>query len=872
MAEPYSYAQARELAAELGVSPVLGTVLARRGFADPVEARRFIEASDTHDPSEFRGIDVAAALLVEHVRRGSVITVHGDYDVDGVCSTAILVRTLRRLGGEVRSRIPSRMDDGYGLSLATVRDLQARGVGLLVTADCGIGALEEVAAARAAGMDVIVTDHHRPGEQLPDCPVVHPGVCGYPADLCATGVAYKLAQAAYTAAGRDAADLEDELDVVALATVADLVPLRGENRALVRRGLRALAGTARPGLRALMRVARVDPQSVDERTLGFALAPRINAAGRLYRADAGLELLLTEDEGRALEIARELDAINTERQSVETATLFEAERLLSEVGERREDPALVLAGEGWHPGVIGIVASRLVERYNRPCVLIALDGAAGRGSGRSISPYDLHAGLEASSEHLTRFGGHRMAAGLEIEADRIEPFRRALIAHARAALEPIDLVPVERVDAVVAGESLGLDLAEELERLRPFGMGNPGVSLLVPAARLSDVRPMGEGRHARFTVTSGGARARAVAFGVGGAVSAAAGQGDADGPRHDVVARLEVNEWRGSVEPRLVLRSLHDVPPAEGQATGSCAECGCRAAGASWHEALLGALDGPSGVPPPAGEPRGAPRKSVDSRGGGLGALADLLTTSERVLVACADVSRRRPVFDRELDPARFGRPRPVFASARCAAGAIEKAAVAAASAAGAAPRAVCVADHATLGERPELLEAFEHVFMLDPAPHPTLDRLVRMSAPDPSGESPSPGWFLHLGFGDAEVEFARRALEAELSLRPALAALYRELAREPAGLEGAALEAALTGAGRHPHTPVLAARCLRVLHELGLAEIDSSSGTLRCTIISDRRVELERSATYTACARICEEGLSFLGTLTQKAPSRRAA
>jgi len=329
-AAPYSYATVHALARDLGVSETLATVLVRRGFGDPAAARAFLEATETHDPFALAGMRDAVALVLSHVSRGSRIVVHGDYDVDGVCSTALLVSALRDLGADVGTRIPSRSEDGYGLSGRTVEELHARGAALLITTDCGIGAVDEVGLAQSLGMDVVVTDHHRPGERLPSCPIVHPAVGGYPcAELCATGVTYKLAQALFTSAGRDPAALERELDVVALATVADLVPLRGENRTLVRAGLRALQGAQRPGLRALLRVAGVDPQSVTEQTLGFALAPRINAAGRLYRADAGLELMLTPDPDRALEIARELDAVNAERRSVETGILIEAEEQLA---------------------------------------------------------------------------------------------------------------------------------------------------------------------------------------------------------------------------------------------------------------------------------------------------------------------------------------------------------------------------------------------------------------------------------------------------------------------------------------------------------------------------------------------------------------
>src|SRR5436305_4753972 len=426
---------------EIGVGHVLAQVLVRRGFGDPAAARAWLAADERHEPSAFDGIDDACDLILLHVDAGNRITIHGDYDVDGVTSTAILVGVLRRLGAEVDWFLPSRAEDGYGLSLATVERLAARGTRLLVTADCAITAVDEVAAARAAGLDVVVTDHHAPRAdgRLPDAPIVHPALCGYPCpDLCAAGVAFKLVQALDAAAAQDPARAEEDLDLVALATVADCVPLRGENRRLVRAGLRALAHTAKPGLRALMRIAQADPSGLDAHTIGFRLAPRINAAGRLHRADAGPDLILTEDEARAAVVAEELDRANAERRDVETRILFGAEALLAADGER---PAHVLAGEDWHPGVIGIVASRLAERHHRPMVLIALDGDAGTGSGRSIPGFDLLAGLTAGAPHLRRYGGHRAAAGLEIARAELDAFRAAFEAHAAAPLSAEDLVP-----------------------------------------------------------------------------------------------------------------------------------------------------------------------------------------------------------------------------------------------------------------------------------------------------------------------------------------------------------------------------------------------------------------------------------------------
>ena len=461
-------AVAERLAAGLGVSRPVGAILARRGFATVEDARAFLDADERHDPLTLPGVAAASELIVAHLRRGSRIAVFGDYDVDGVCSTAILVRTLRALGADPVWELPSRFDEGYGLSTAAVERLAERGVGLLVTVDCGITAVEQVAAARAAGLDVVVSDHHLPGEQLPDCVVVHPAL---PARLRLPRAVRGRRRAEAVRGARPAQSVEEHLDLAALATVCDLVPLRGENRRIVREGLAALARTQKPGLRALMSVAAVEPAELTEQSLGFRLGPRINAAGRMRRADAALELLLTEDAGRAAEVARELDLLNADRQQAETRILFAAEAACM---PQASQGAIVVAGEGWHPGVVGIVASRLVERWRRPCVVIALDeDGSGRGSGRSISAYDLHDGLAACAAHLTRFGGHRMAAGLELAAGAVEPFRAALAAHAGAALAPEDMISVERVDAVVPGGVLGLGLAEELEVAAPVRDGQP---------------------------------------------------------------------------------------------------------------------------------------------------------------------------------------------------------------------------------------------------------------------------------------------------------------------------------------------------------------------------------------------------------------
>jgi single-stranded-DNA-specific exonuclease len=563
--DPASIARLRD---ELGVSDALAQVLVRRGYEDPQHAQAFLAAEEHHELESFAGLSDAAERILTTARAGRRITIHGDYDVDGVCSTALLLRTLGKLGADVDWYLPDRAE-GYGLSMDTVGRLAQRGTSLLVTVDCGITAVEEVALARSLGIEVIVSDHHLPRAdgKLPDAPIVHPLLCGYPCrDLCAAAVAHKLAQATLLAAGRDRHEADEDLDLVALATVADVVPLLGENRSIVRHGLSLLATTGKPGLRALMAVARIEPGKLNERGVAFGLAPRINASGRLYRADTALELLLTEDRARAAQIAHELDRANSERRQTELAIRLQAEAQIAQLESSEDRCAYVLAGEGWHRGVIGIVASRLVERYRRPVVLVSLEGESARGSGRGIEGYDLLAGLTACAEHLVHYGGHSAAAGVELQRQSVDAFAAALDAHAEQALNVEDLVERERVDALLSGEQLGMELAEELCQLAPFGKGNPTVSLMLAGASLRDVRPMGEGKHARFTIESGGVHARAVAFGNDGKL------GVAEGEPIDATFSLEVNEWKGVSEPRLLLR--HVQPVSKGATLKPCPQQG----------------------------------------------------------------------------------------------------------------------------------------------------------------------------------------------------------------------------------------------------------------------------------------------------------
>ena len=540
---------------------------------------------------------------------------------------------------------------------------------------------------------------------------------------------------------------------------------------------------------------------------------------------------------------------------METAILFEAERLLSEQGVTGSggaaDPLYVLAHEDWHPGVIGIVASRLVDRYHRPFVMVAMSASGdGRGSGRSIRPYDLHAGLAASADHLEGFGGHRMAAGLQVRAERLDGFRAALVGHARGCLTPGDLVKVEHVDAVVPGDALGLDLAEELQALRPFGMGNPAINVLVPAAKV--VRRAADGRRSPRALLpsppAGCGRARSDS--ASPRAAATLGKGDT---RHDLAARLEANEWQGAVEPRLVVRSLHPVAEQRGvRQSGGCAILQLphgrrrvveRGSGPPTSRPRPHALPNcrlaePRTVdrPPQQRRPRPA-RRPHDDR-------------ASRCW-SCAPTSHAAPrCWSRDLDASRFARRPWARLSAHCA------------SAAAADAADLVLADHGGLAATPAAGGAVRARVRARPA---GLGGRRTRCWSTAARDSCTSGW------GPAEVEFTRAVVEHQHGLRPHLTDDLPALgAAGPAGPRFRARRSRATGAIRAP--AALAGRCMRVLAELDLARFQGSSGTVSCTITKGKRVELERSETFRACSAAGEEGLRYLSSLTPRAPSARAA
>ena len=494
-------------------------LLAVRGRNTPEAAKSFLRPvlASLHDPAGLRDAEAAARRLARAVEHREMVVVHGDYDADGISGAALLTLWLRALGGRAEAIVPDRLRHGYDLSRPGVERAAARGASVLVTVDCGIAALEPVRLATEAGMDVIVTDHHTPGPGLPAALAVvnpnRPG-CSYPnKDLCGAGVAFKVGQLLARILGRPADDSWDYLDLAAVATIADQMQLRGENRILARYGLRALAQTGRPGLAALMECAKVKPgKEVEAWMVAFGLGPRINAAGRVGDADAALRLLLTSDPAEARRLAGVLEVNNTERRELEGRTMEEALAALRSVYDPARDRAVVVAGDGWHPGVIGIVASRVVERIYRPAIVIALDGETGRGSARSIPPFDLHGAISVCAEHLDRFGGHHQAAGLDIRRDRIAAFREAFQAVARERLGSAEPRPALHVDMEIGLDEVTLDLSRYTRYAGPYGRGNPEPVFMVRGARLTAPPRVLSGGHLKFRMECDGKGLGAIGF------------------------------------------------------------------------------------------------------------------------------------------------------------------------------------------------------------------------------------------------------------------------------------------------------------------------------------------------------------------------
>jgi single-stranded-DNA-specific exonuclease len=547
----------QDLARQSHLDPVLAGVLYQRGYTSSPAIDAFLapDLGPGHDPFLLMDMDAAVMRLRQAVESGGHIRIHGDYDVDGVTAAALLVRAFRQLNAQVDAYIPHRTQEGYGLSQQAVERASEDGVDVLVTVDCGITALAEARRAKEIGLDLIVTDHHTPLPELPDAvAVINPmrADCDYPfADLSGVGVAYKLACALNPPALGPS--LMDLLDLVALGTTADVVPLRGENRVFVKYGLCQLGRTRWAGLGALIDRVGLRRESLTATQAVFHIAPRINAAGRMTDANGALQLLLTDDDFQAADLARQLDEQNDQRRKADETTLKRALEQIQRQGGVEDRRALVLCSSDWHPGVIGIVASRLVERYHLPTVLVAFDGDVGKGSGRSIDGFDLYNALASCTDHLESFGGHRHAAGLTLLHDNIESFSDAFEEVARNVLSREELVPVLEVDYEVRLADLTSDLLNGLKRMEPFGSKNRRPTFIARGVSVEgNARRVGSDRsHLRFAV---GRKPKPALDVIGFRLGERAAE--LAGGRVDLVFAFEENEFRGIRRPQLRLKDF----------------------------------------------------------------------------------------------------------------------------------------------------------------------------------------------------------------------------------------------------------------------------------------------------------------------------
>lgn len=548
----------QDLSAQLNVSEVVTRILLNRGIRTFEEARRFLRPSldDLYDPFAMADMDRAAERLGRAIRDGDPIMIHGDYDVDGVTSVALLKRVLGSLGANLSFYIPDRFREGYGLSKAGIEMAARREVKLLISVDCGIAAVEEVELANELGMEVIVTDHHEPGARIPDAfAVLNPKRkdCSYPfKELSGVGLAFKLLQATFLSEGLDLESVYDNIDLVALGCAADIVPLVHENRTLVKYGLRRIANTENAGLRALIETAELRGKTLGTGQIVFVIAPRINAAGRMDHARKAVDMLTTEEEEEAYRIAEELELENRSRREIDTRMFEEAVDMANRVEDIDERLSLVLASEGWHQGVIGIVASRVVERCRVPTVLISLEGDIGKGSARSIPGFDLYAALSECRSLLTTFGGHRYAAGLTIQRDRIDEFREAFCEVTRSRLRPEDRTPDLKIDGELRLNEIDDRLVRLLNYFAPFGPGNMRPVMVSEGVEVVGSPAIVGTNHLRFKARQNGAIFDCIGFDMGDLLYRL----NPGVPDLDLAYVIEENEWRGRKRIQLRIKDL----------------------------------------------------------------------------------------------------------------------------------------------------------------------------------------------------------------------------------------------------------------------------------------------------------------------------
>jgi len=547
-----------QLSSELSLPPVATKILIARGLDTRSKAEEFLSPSlgNLLDPYFLPDMQKGVDRVIRALKEKEKIMIFGDYDVDGITSTSLLFLVLNKLGAEVTYYVPNRLIEGYGLSEEGILETERRGVGLIISVDCGITAVEEISFAKSRGIDTIITDHHEPKEVLPVASaVINPKVIegGYPGgELSGVGVAFKFAQAIYRRLGQDESELEEHLDLVALGTTADIVPLVRENRIFTKFGMVQIAKTTKPGLKSLIFVSGILGQKIGTGQVVFILAPRINAVGRLGDADLAIKLLTTKDESRAAEMARILDEENLRRKNIDETTLKEALDLVEQDVDLANDKAIVLASSGWHQGVIGIVASRLVERFHRPTIMIAIDGDEGKGSARSIPGFHLYEALRECEDYLIKYGGHKYAAGLSILPEKIQPFREKFKKVSDKKITMDDLVPRLLIDSELELGQINPELIKVLDIFAPFGPQN-----MRPVFMTRNLHVWGEpyvvgNNHLRLRVKKDGPVFDCIGFGMGDMAKPLSMKGI----RLDLAYVVEPNFWNGTYKIQLRVKDL----------------------------------------------------------------------------------------------------------------------------------------------------------------------------------------------------------------------------------------------------------------------------------------------------------------------------
>ncbi|QDW06488.1 single-stranded-DNA-specific exonuclease RecJ [Bacillus sp. KBS0812] len=540
----------KSLTEQLHITPLVASLLVKRGFDTAESARLFLHTKDAdfYDPFEMKGMKEAADRIKQAISQQEKIMIYGDYDADGVTSTSVMLHTLQKLSAQVDFYIPDRFKEGYGPNEQAFRSIKERGFSLIITVDTGIAVVHEAKVAKELGLDVIITDHHEPGPELPDVrAIVHPKQpgCTYPfKELAGVGVAFKLAHALL-------GELPDELlDLAAIGTIADLVPLHDENRLIATLGLERLRRTNRLGLKELIKLSGGDIGEANEETVGFQLAPRLNAVGRIEQADPAVHLLMSEDSFEAEELAAEIDQLNKERQKMVSKMTDEAIEMVEQQG--LDQTAIVVAKAGWNPGVVGIVASKLVDRFYRPAIVLGIDEEKGiaKGSARSIRGFNLFESLSECRDILPHFGGHPMAAGMTLKAEDVPDLRSRLNEIADNTLTEEDFIPVQEVDLVCGVEDITVESIAEMNMLSPFGMLNPKPHVLVENAVLEDVRKIGANKtHVKMTIRNESSQLDCVGFNKGELQ-----EGIVPGSRISIVGEMSINEWNNRKKPQLMIK------------------------------------------------------------------------------------------------------------------------------------------------------------------------------------------------------------------------------------------------------------------------------------------------------------------------------